>query len=64
MKLRNNLLLFFLLIFSTFIKAQNNTILVGKEYTSSSISLTLFLDYLRKPQFIDIDFLVNTDFCI
>ncbi len=36
----------------------------GKERIALSSSLTLFSDYLNNPQFIDIEFLVNTDFYI
>jgi len=36
----------------------------GKERIALLSSLTLFSDYLNKPQFIDLEFLVNTDFYI
>jgi hypothetical protein len=36
----------------------------GKERIGFSSSLTLFSDYLNKPQFVDVEWLTNTDFYI
>jgi hypothetical protein len=44
---------------NTFIKDNK-----GKGRLGLSSSLTLFSDYLKKPQYIDIEFLLNTDFYI
>jgi hypothetical protein len=44
---------------NTFLKDSN-----GKGRIGLTSSLTLFSDYLNKPQFVDIEFLVNTDFYI